>query len=117
MNDDDPRLGIDQHFPALTVDGAGTVWTVFQDKRRDVRNLLMDVVVGRSTDGGSRWGNDRVTKQSFPAIIGQDLVVNPVYMGDYNAIEPDQLGRSRGVLVVFADNSLGDPNVVAVRER
>lgn len=117
VNDDDPRLGIDQHFPALTVDGSGTVWTTFYDKRRDPRNLLIDTFVGKSTNRGARWTNRRVTRQAFPAIIGEDLVVNPVYMGDYNAIEPDQLGQTPGVLVVYGDNSLGDPNVVAVKRR
>jgi len=115
VNDDDPRLGVDQHFPALDVDRSGTVYTAFYDKRRDNRNLLMDLVVARSRDGGRTWTNTRATQAPFPSIVGQDAVVNPVYMGDYNAVEPDQLGTLPGVLVVFGENSLGDPNVVAAR--
>jgi hypothetical protein len=116
VNDDDPRLGIDQLFPALGVDRSGTVYTAFYDKRRDNRNVLMDVVVAGSRDGGRTWTNTRTTQAPFPAVVGQDGVVNPVYMGDYNAVEPDQLGWSRGVLAVYGENSRGDPNVVAVRQ-
>jgi hypothetical protein len=113
VNDDDIRLGIDQWFPAVEVDSAGRVWVSYYDRRRDERNLLIDTFVGRSTNGGRTFTTVRATPRSFAPVTGhQDLVVNPVYMGDYNAVAADALGRHPGVIVAWGDNSLGDANVV-----
>jgi hypothetical protein len=112
VNDDDPRLGIDQWFPALDVDRSGNVWTAFYDRRRDERNFLIDTFVAKSTNGGATLTNVRATNNLFPPITGwQDFVVNPAYMGDYIAVAADSTGRYPGVIAAWGDNSLGDANV------
>jgi hypothetical protein len=116
INNDDIRLGIDQWFPAVDVDRAGTVWTTFYDRRNDDRNFLIDSFVARSFDGGATWHNIRATKASFAPITGsQDLFVSPNYMGDYNAIAADTTGTFPGVITAWGDNGLGDPNVAQLK--
>jgi hypothetical protein len=112
INDDDVRLGIDQWFPAVDVDRSGVVWTASYDRRRDVRNFLIDTFVARSVDGGVTWTNTRATKADFAPVTGwQDLFVNPAYMGDYIAVAADATGRYPGVIAAWGDNALGDANV------
>jgi hypothetical protein len=118
INDDDVRLGIDQWFPALDVDRSGAVWVNYYDRRRDVRNFLIDTFVARSADGGRTWRNSRATKASFAPVTGwQDAIVNPFYMGDYNAVAADATGRFPGVINAWGDNGLGDANVVQRKYR
>jgi len=114
VNEDTLTL-VDRMFPAVIVDNAGRVRTVFYDRARDDRNFLIDTVVGTSVTGGATWTFDRVTPRNFPAIIAQDVLVNPAYMGDYLGIAVDKLNTMPGVIVAWGDNSLGDPNVVAVK--
>jgi hypothetical protein len=113
VNDDPITLKVDQMFPAVDVDNHGQVFVVFYDRRRDSRNYLIDTEIAVSDDGGSTWDNKRVTKNNFAAIHYQDVVVNPVYMGDYLGISADRTGSQYGVIVSWGDNSLGNPNVVA----
>jgi hypothetical protein len=112
INNDNVRLGIDQWFPAVDVDRSGTVWVSYHDRRRDVRNFLIDTFVASSANGRSTWTNSRATKANFAPITGwQDLLVNPLYMGDYIAVSPDATGRFPGVIAAWGDNALGDQNV------
>jgi hypothetical protein len=106
---------VDQLFPAVEVDKKGQVFTVFYDRRRDSRNFLIDTFVAKSNDAGQTWNNHRVTKKNFAAIHDEDVVVNPVYMGDYLGIAADHLGQGDGVIVSWGDNSFGDPNVAVAR--
>jgi hypothetical protein len=113
INNDDTTLGIDQWFPALDVDATGALWVSYYDRRRDVRNFLIDTFVAHSTNGGTTWTNMRATPAQFPPITGwQDLLVNPFYMGDYIAIAADATGRNAGAIAAWGDNALGDANVV-----
>ena len=85
--------------------------TGFYDRRNDPRNFLIDAFVAILDEDGT-FKNKRVTKSSFAAIIGEDLVVNPAYMGDYIGIARDSTGRHNGVIMAWGDNSLGDPNIL-----
>ena len=115
-NTDSPRRGIDQVFPALDVDSDGTVWVGFYDRRRDPRNMLIDMFVAWSTDRARSWANARATRTSFPPVLGvTDALVNPFYFGDYRAVAVDRLGTRSGAVVAWGDNALGDANVVQRR--
>ncbi len=116
INNDDVALGIDQWFPAVDVDSTGAVWVSYHDRRRDVRNFLIDTFVARSADGGRTWTNRRATPAQFAPVTGwQDVFVNPAYMGDYIAIATDLTGRHAGAIAAWGDNALGDANVVQRR--
>jgi hypothetical protein len=100
------------------VDRSGAVWVNYYDRRRDVRNFLIDAFVASSTDGGRTWTNRRATPVNFAPVTGwHDAIVNPFYMGDYNAIEGDATGRFPGVITAWGDNALGDANVLQRRYR
>jgi hypothetical protein len=115
VNDDDIRLGIDQFMPGLDVDRSGNVWVTYSDRRRDPRNFLIDQFVAKSTDGGAKWANSRLTTTNFAPVKFQDAIVNPFYMGDYNAVAADATGANPGVALAWGDNSLGDANVRVAR--
>jgi hypothetical protein len=116
INNDPITLGIDQWFPTIDVDRSGKIWVAFHDRRKDPRNFLIDTFVASSTDGGATWTNTRLTRTSFAPVTGwEDVVVNPLYMGDYIAAVADVLGLHGGVIVTWGDNSLGDANVLQRR--
>jgi len=110
VNDDPITLKVDQIMPAVEVDNEGKVFVFFYDRRNDPRNFLIDAFVAILDEDGT-FKNKRVTKSSFAAIIGEDLVVNAAYMGDYIGIARDSTGRHNGVIMAWGDNSLGDPNI------
>jgi hypothetical protein len=112
VNDDPITLKVDQLMPAAEVDRDGNLFVFFYDRRGDPRNFLIDAFVAVSRDAGVTWRNRRVTKKPFAAIIAEDAVVNPVYMGDYIGLAADATRRHRGIILAWGDNSLGDPNVL-----
>ena len=71
----------DQFLPHVAVDqNDGTVYIVFYDRRNSPSNILTDVYVAYSLDGGNTFTNKKVTRSPFlPA--GKD-----VFFGDYNGI-------------------------------
>jgi len=115
VNDASPTLKVDHLFPGIAVDDDGLMAVVFYDRRRDSRNFLIDTFVATSDDGGLKWQNQRVTSNNFAAIHGEDLVVNPAYMGDYLGIAIDALKTHDGMIVAWGDNTRGDPNVLATK--
>jgi len=111
----DPISKVDHMFPAVEVDRDGQLFTVFYDRRRDLRNFLIDTFVAKSSDAGQTWKNHRVTGKNFAPIHDNDVVVNTFYMGDYLGISADRLRQRDGVIVSWGDNSLGDANVAFAR--
>jgi hypothetical protein len=116
VNDDPIDLAVDQFMPATTVDGEGNVFIVFYDRRRDPRNFLIDTFLAKSKDGGRTFSNHRLTKRSFPSVVGQDVLVPSNYMGNYISVAADSTGSFEGVIAAWGDNSLGNPNVAFVKK-
>jgi len=66
INDDTPGNQIDQFHPWLTVDRTGCISVIFYDSRNDPSNILCDLYLTQSTDGGITWSpNERVSTVSF----------------------------------------------------
>ncbi len=71
INDDPQNNGCDQFHPWLTVTPAGDIIVVFLDRRLDSGNLLMDLYMTISTDGGTTWStNERITTISSDPTAG-----------------------------------------------
>jgi hypothetical protein len=71
----------DQFLPHIAIDQTdGTVYVVFYDRRNSASNLLMDVYVAFSEDGGQTFTNKLITPQPFLP-PGKE-----VFFGDYNGI-------------------------------
>lgn len=71
----------DQFLPHIAIDQSdGTVYIVFYDRRHSASNILMDVYVAMSEDGGNTFINKRITSSAFmpPG--------KAVFFGDYNGI-------------------------------
>ncbi|HXB56482.1 MAG TPA: hypothetical protein VN461_17040 [Vicinamibacteria bacterium] len=101
----------DHFLPGVAVDPNGTVGVCFYDRHRDPTNFFIDRECARSNDGGQTWTSHRVTKRSFAPSIAGDLLINSVYMGDYDGLAADTTGGSRGFLGAYGDNSRGNPDV------
>lgn len=71
MNDDPLNNGCDQFHPWLFVAPDGGIIVVFLDRRLDPGNLLMDLYMTTSTDGGDTWSpNERITTVSSDPTAG-----------------------------------------------
>ncbi|MBI2883747.1 MAG: exo-alpha-sialidase [Candidatus Methylomirabilis oxyfera] len=106
-------LGTDQYQPGVAVDKVGKVGVCFYDRRRDPNNFFIDRECAFSKDAGTSWSNKRITKKNFPAIPGQDVLLNPLYMGDYDGLASDFTKTTSGFIGAWGDNSLGNPDVKA----
>jgi hypothetical protein len=105
----------DQFEPAVAADKSGTIAVCFYDRRRDVNNFRIDRECAKSKNGGSSWTNNRVTANNFSTEVGQDLLVAPDYMGDFDTVATDATNQTSGFIDSFADNSAGNPNVTTDR--
>jgi hypothetical protein len=114
VNDSNGASGspADHYLPGIVVDSGGQLAVCFYDRRRDSENFVIDRECANSRDGGLTWRNHRVTENSFAASIAADLLINPVYMGDYDGVAADATGRSEGFLGAYGDNTRGNPDVV-----
>ncbi|HEC77601.1 MAG TPA: T9SS type A sorting domain-containing protein [candidate division WOR-3 bacterium] len=71
INDDPQNNGCDQFHPWLTITPDGDIVVVFLDRRLDPQNLLMDLYLTTSTDGGLTWSaNERITTVSSDPTAG-----------------------------------------------
>lgn len=102
VNDDAVGNGADQFFPWVAVDGAGTVYVSFLDRRGDPGNLLFGEFLATSTDGGVSFGrNIRVSDGQF----GFGTAV----FGDYDFTG---LGVGGGLVhPIWADGRNGDMDI------
>jgi hypothetical protein len=100
----------DQFEPALSTDANGRVAVCFYDRRNDPKNFRIDRYCASSQFGGP-WSNTRITARNFPVLIGQDILVAPDYMGDYDTLASDFLNHQPGFLGAFATNLPGNPSV------
>jgi Putative Ig domain/Kelch motif/Galactose oxidase, central domain len=84
----------DQFMPAIAVTPDGThVFSSWYDRRLDAANNLIARfgVIGTVGGGGViTWGsNFLISNAEWPVVIGQDPVINPTYMGDYDSAAAD----------------------------
>ncbi len=93
VNDDPIGDGKDQFQPQLAVAPNGVVSVMFFDRRNDPNNLLVDVYLAQSTDGGQTLHpNVRVTSvASDPSVDAPvpDDGSNVTFFGDYQGLAAD----------------------------
>jgi hypothetical protein len=106
INDDSTTL--DQWQPALAVTPDGNHVGVFwYDRRLDSNDGLIDRygAIGSISGGAVTFGaNFRITDTSFPAVVGQDPLINSTYMGDYDVAAAD----NGAFYITWSDNRLAD---------
>ena len=101
------------HFqPTVSSDKAGRIAVCFYDRRNDPNNFLIDRYCASSTNG-TTFTNTRITPKNFPSMVGQDALIAPNYMGDYDTLASDTMNSVSGFRGAFANNVGGAPNVQA----
>lgn len=109
INDDPQGNGCDQFHPWAFVDTDGTINVVFYDRRNDPANLLMDVYLTQSTDGGLTWStNKRVTTVSSDPTAG---LFKAGLLGEYIGLT----AFDGCVHPVWTDTRLGNQDVFTAR--
>ena len=110
LNDD--ATTNDQFMPFVIVAPNGTVAVSWYDRRLDSQNLLMDLFMRLSTDGGATFGpNIKVTDVSSPPPpLNRKLGFPPYtcYMASYNAMGAD----ASHFYVAWTDNRMVTSNVI-----
>ena len=102
----------DQFKPAIATDKNGRIAICFYDRRRDPNNFLIDRYCATSTNHGGSWTNTKITVTNFSSLIGQDVLVGPDYMGDYDTVAADASGLASGFIASYSSNAAGNPNVM-----
>ncbi len=117
INDDPLNNHIDQFHPWLTVDQTGCISVIFYDSRNDPANILSDLYMAQSTDGGVTWlPNVRVTDTSFDLTAGsyrEQPRIDPNrpradragLIGEYNGVAATSRNN---VLPIYTDTRLGN---------
>jgi len=81
VNDNRLKDGTSQYMPRLSVGDGGRVDVLFYDRRRDPRNVMTDVELASSTDGGKTFTNRRVSSASFDSRVGP--IVSELHGADF----------------------------------
>jgi hypothetical protein len=105
----------DQFQPSIGTDHTGKIGICFYDRRRDLNNFLIDRYCASSKNGGASWSNTKITPTNFASLVGQDELVAPDYMSDYNTVVADGLSQSAGLIDSYSSNAAGNPNVMTNR--
>ncbi|MGI8694931.1 MAG: sialidase family protein [Geodermatophilaceae bacterium] len=99
----------DQFFPTVGITTTGRALMVgWYDRRRDAANFDLArwsrVAAINARTGALTFSSNFQLGPSFPVVIGQDPVINTVYMGDYDQIAAD----ANNFYSTWADNSLSN---------
>ena len=108
-------IGRDQFFPSVAVDKDGHVGVCYYDRRASTANLAIDRYCSVSVDRGRSWAEQRVSASNWLPIHNADFLINPSYMGDYDALTSDALGVNGGFVGAFEIENQGNPDVYANR--
>lgn len=110
LNDD--ATSSDQFMPFVVVAPNGALAVSWYDRRLDPQNLLMDMFMRVSTDGGASFGpNLKITEVSFPPPgLNTKLGFPPYtcYMSSYNFMAAD----TKYFYVVWTDNRMVTSGIV-----
>lgn len=107
--------GRDQFFPSVAVDKDGHVGVCYYDRRANPANTVIDRYCSVSTDRGRSWVEQRVSSSNWLPVHDADALINPAYMGDYDALTSDALGINGGFVGAFEIENQGNPDVFAKR--
>lgn len=72
----------DQFLPALCIDETGKLYIIYQDSREDNLNVLINTYCSYSHNGGASFKDIKLSTQNFNPY---DIVINGIYLGDYNS--------------------------------
>jgi hypothetical protein len=103
--------GRDQFMAGVAVDPRGNLAVCYSDRRNDPNNFLVDHFCSISHDQGTTFADIRETPASWGPNVDTDGIINPVYMGDYDAVSSDATGANAGFFNTFQIQKNGNPDV------
>jgi hypothetical protein len=105
----------DQFMPTIAITPNGqNLYITWYDRRDDPANSLIERfgTLGSISGGGAvlLQANQLLSSSNFPVVHGQDPVVNPTYMGDYDQVVAN---GNTAICLTWGDNRLANPNFAA----
>src|SRR5437588_206514 len=106
--------GHDHYQSGVAVDKRGYVAVCWYDRRADAENFGIRRHCGESTDQGFSFSDGDIGMNPFAPTHGNDLFINPIYMGDYDQMTSDFLNQNTGFIGAFQNQTTrGNPDVKA----
>ena len=87
----------------------------YSDRRNDPHNMAIDHFCSLSQDQGVSFTDVRETPFSWSPDHLEDVFVNPVSMGDYDAVSTDATGANAGSFSTFEIQTNTNPDVFGMR--
>lgn len=107
--------GRDQFFPGVAVNRKGHVGVCYYDRRQSPDNSRIDRYCSVSEDAGSTWDEEQASEFGWTPAHDADGVINPAYIGDYDAVSSDFLLQKNGFFSSFEVQFNGNPDVLGYR--
>jgi len=105
--------GHDHYQPGIAIDKTGTIGICWYDRRNDPENFSVGRFCATSNNNGITFTNINTNLAPYTPAHGNDEILNPVYMGDYDQPASDSLNQEAGFFGAFeAQGNRGNPNVV-----
>jgi hypothetical protein len=106
--------GHDHYQAGIAVDNRGFVAVCYYDRRADAENFAIRRHCGESANGGFSFSDSDIGLASSAPTHGNDVFINPIYMGDYDQLTSDFLNANSGFIGAFeAQGARGNPDAVA----
>lgn len=106
--------GHDHYQAAIAVDKTGKLGACWYDRRDDPQNWAISRYCGESTNGGASWSSTNLGITPSAPTHGNDVFINPIYMGDYDVLTTDFTGANPGFIGSFeVQGPQGNPDAVA----
>ncbi len=104
--------GKDHYQVGISVDNRGYVGACWYDRRADSENFAIRRHCGESSNGFT-FSDADIGMQPFAPTHGNDVFINPIYMGDYDQMTSDFLNTYSGFIGAFeSQTSRGNPDAV-----
>lgn len=104
--------GHDHYQSAIAVDNRGFVGVCWYDRRDDNENFAIKRHCGQSTNNGFTFTDTNIGMAAFAPTHGNDLFINPFYMGDYDQLTSDFTNANSGFVGAFeSQTNRGNPDV------
>jgi hypothetical protein len=108
--------GHDHYQAGIAVDNRGYVAVCYYDRRADAENFAIRRHCGESTNGGSTFTDGDIGLGASAPTHGNDLFINPIYMGDYDQLTSDFLNSTSGFIGAFeGQGARGNPDALGFR--
>ncbi len=104
--------GHDHYQSGIAVDKRGYVGVCWYDRRADAENFAIRRHCGESANQGLSFSDSDIGMNAWAPTHGNDVFINPIYMGDYDQMTSDFLNVNPGFVGAFENQTTrGNPDV------